>query len=87
IIKSVQMTDRVLEYGFTREFEDIKVNENGNPETENGQEESAGQEYDRYLQTTELYEDALRKTQVILDQARTDAEDILNQARTDGEKL
>lgn len=87
IIKSVQMADRVLEYGFTREFEDIRVKESENPETECGQEESADQEYDRYLQTAELYEDAIRKTQVILDQARTDAEDLLNQARTDGEKL
>jgi flagellar assembly protein FliH len=87
IIKSVQMAERVLEYGFTREFEDIRVKENGNPEMECGQEESADQEYDRYLQTSELYEDALRKSQVILDQARTDAEDLLNQAMTDGERL
>ncbi|WP_312430353.1 FliH/SctL family protein [Lacrimispora sp.] len=87
IIKSVQMADRVLEYGFTREFEDIRVKENENPETECGQEKSADQEYDRYLQTTELYEDAIRKTQVILDQARADAEDLLNQARKDGENL
>lgn len=87
IIKSVQMADRVLEYGFTREFEDIKVKESQNPETECGQEESADQKYDRYLQTTEMYEDALRKTQVILDQARTDAEDVLNKARSEGEKL
>ncbi len=87
IIKSVQMADRVLEYGFIREFEDIRVKEKENPEQGYGQEESADLEYGRYLQTTEMYEDALRKTQVILDQARTEAEDVLNKARSEGEKL
>ena len=87
IIKSVQMADRVLEYGFTREFEDIKVREKDNPEKEWEQEESADHGYDGYLQTTEMYEDAAKKSQEILELARTEAEDVLNQARSDGEKL
>ncbi|WP_349946628.1 FliH/SctL family protein [Lacrimispora sp. BS-2] len=87
IIKAMQRTDRVLEYGFTREFEDIRVNEKENPERESEQEDSANQGYDRYLQTTELYEDAIKKSRVVLDQAKADSEDILNQAKADGEKL
>uniref|UniRef100_UPI0006D1634F hypothetical protein n=1 Tax=Clostridium sp. NkU-1 TaxID=1095009 RepID=UPI0006D1634F len=87
IIKAMQMADRVLEYGFTREFENIRVNETENPERESEREDSANQGYDRYLHTTELYEDAIKKSQVILDQAKADSEDILNQAKSDGEKL
>jgi flagellar assembly protein FliH len=87
IIKAMQMADRVLEYGFTREFENIRVNETENPERESEQEDSASQGYDRYLHTTELYEDAITKSQVILDQAKADSEDILNQAKSDAEKL
>jgi flagellar assembly protein FliH len=87
IIKAVQMADHVLDYGFTREFEEIKVKEKGNPEKESEQEESADQGNDRYLQTTEMYEDAIRKSQIILDQARSEAEDVLSQAKSDGDKI
>lgn len=81
IIKGAQFTERVLDYGFTRTFEDIIVKE----EIEEQKEEPFREEVDdKYLQAAEVYENALRQAQEMTDQAREEAEKIRAGAREEG---
>lgn len=81
IIKGAQLAERVLDYGFTRTFEDIILKE----EIEEQKEEPFREEVDdKYLQAAEVYENALRQAQEMTDQAREEAEKIRAEAREEG---
>ena len=82
IIKGTHLEDHVLEFGFTREFKDIVVKEKEQPEED--QEVEEVQPSGGYFQTDGLYEEALQRVQVILDQAMKDAEEIRDRASEEG---
>lgn len=83
IIKGSQITDRVLDYGFNRTFEDIITKE----EQKEDQNERFHTEADElYQQAADVYEDALKQARETKDQAREDAERIRAQAREEGHK-
>ncbi len=83
IIKGGQRGDRVLDYGYTRTFEDIITKEDQNEEPKSQVLTEAD---DLYLKAAGTYEEALKKAQEITDQAVEEAEKIRVRAREEGHK-
>jgi flagellar assembly protein FliH len=91
IIKSSQLSERVLEYGFNLAFEDIIIKpKTAEEKDEEGQKEAYREgEFrnlaeEEYMKAAEMYEDAVKKAGEIMENAREEAEKIRAQAKEEG---
>lgn len=84
IIKSSQLADRVLEYGFTKTFDDIVLREKKKEgKTKEHHQETA----DELQQTADIFETAVKKAEEIRKKAEEEAERIYTSAKMEAEKL
>lgn len=83
IIKGRQTENRILDYGFTRKFEDTAAKEK--PEEVREEEETALEETgEEYLQTVDIFEDAIKQAEEIVNQAKDEAKRIREEAKEAG---
>lgn len=84
IIKSAQLTECVLDYGFTKTFDDIIVIERKEEKKKELVSETAG---DDFRESSDIFEVSIRKAQEIKRQAGEEAEKICTEAEEKAEKI